>query len=454
MNFKPFFYVIGGILLFTTGMKAGEVYTTNNFHKKMGSHKKTYDPYIESVISSWEILNNDFTNVITDDKKAKIRDGMITSMLSSVDPHAVWWTQKTIEKLNNHIDGKYIGVGIKFEKDSSGLKILSVLKGSPAENKGIVKGDHIKSVNTKDVNKQYSEVINIINDDNIKKLNLEINGKSIEIEKHPISNFNVFSSIEDLGDNGKWLRLQVNEFQLSTVNEIVSQIRDSWYPLSKNPNNGIILDLRGSPGGVVDVSSGIASLFLPENKDIVKLQLNRTKEVIPYKTVLYPREGFTKWVKEAPLIIWCDDFSASAAEILVSGLKEQGRTAWIIGENTYGKGTIQKTFPVSGAGAMTLTVGFYKTVNNEYLQWKGVTPDVIIKYPDIIKDGIAKQKEKYLTNSLTPPYQKERKDKPIYMDLPKNLKISSVELYKNITISALSLSQSYSDYLKLPHEKQ
>lgn len=454
MKLKPFFYVIGGVLLFTTGMKAGERYATNNFHKKMDNNKETYDPYIKSIVSSWEILNKDFTNIIPDDKKAQIRDNMINSMLSSIDPHAVWWNQKTIEKLNNHIDGKYIGVGIKFEKDSSGLKILSVLKGSPADNKGIVKGEYITFVNKKDVNKQYNEVINIISDDNVKKLNIEINNKNIEIEKNPISNFNVFSSIEDLGDDGKWLRLQVNEFQLSTVNELVNQIRDSWYPLSKNPNNGIILDLRGSPGGVVDVSSGIASLFLPENKDIVKVHLNRSKEVIPYKTVLYPREGFTKWIKEAPLIVWCDDFSASAAEILVSGLKEQGRTAWVIGENTYGKGTIQKTFPIIGSGAMTLTVGFYKTVNNEYLQWKGVTPDVIIKYPDIIKNGIAKQKEKYLTNSLTPPYQKEIQDKPIYMDLPKNMKINSIDLYKKITIDALNLSRSYSDYVKLSDEKQ
>lgn len=453
MKLKPLFYILGGVMLLITGAKIGEFYTVKDFNKKMENYEKTNDPYLKSIISSWRILDNNFTNKISNTKKAEIRDSMLNSMLSSVDPHAVWWNRENISKLNNHINGKYLGIGITFEKDLKGLKITSVLKDSPADKKGLKSGQYIISVNKKNVEKQYLEVIKIIKNDEDINLELNIDGKEILITKEAISNFNVISSIEDFGNNGKWLRLQINEFQLTTVDEIVKQIRESWYPLSKENKNGIILDLRGSPGGVVDVAAGLASLFMSQNKDIVSLYLNRPKETIPYKTVLYPREGFSKWVKEAPLIIWCDDFSASAAEILISGLKEQGRTAWVIGEKTYGKGTIQKTFTVNDYGAMTFTVGFYKTVNREYLQWEGIQPDVIIKYPEILRKQIDKNKERFLVNSLTPPNEKKNNGNIIYMDLPKDMKLNSVELYNKITIDTLNLAKSYSDYLMRFHEK-
>lgn len=394
--------------MFGLGYNLGE----RNNDKKNSDDFIIKNPDLITIAKTWKSVEDNFAYKLDKDNQTKMKDAAIQAMLLSIDPHSYWWNSNSQNILEEKIKGEYGGIGIRylFDDRDKKYKIIAIKDKSSADKAGLKINDIILRVN--DIYYEDPAFNDAFKGEIGTKINLDIlrDGKEIKIEmqRQKVSNFSTYSKVEAINDD-KWVNIRITEFQEKTVNDVVNEIRNNWYTNDK-PNKGIILDLRGSPGGLVDVSAGVASLFLPADKKVTSIKERNNHNVV-FDTMKYSTEAWTKWAKEVPLIIWVDDKTASAAEILTSALKDNKRTLFVIGTPTYGKGTVQRTFPITPKEQATFTIGFYTTPNNHYLQWKGVVPDVRIKFPDQIEEERNYQKEKNIKGSLMPP-TKEDSNKP------------------------------------------
>lgn len=402
--------------IFFSGVYIGEAINEKKHEKDI----IVTNPNLITFIKTWDIVQDNFVYSLTEDKQNKMKNAAIQAMLSSIDPHSAWWDSSSKDILSEKLKGEYGGIGIRyiFDDKNKNFKVISIKKDGPADKAGIKINDILYKVNSvfyKDPNfmddfkgKIGSKVsLQIIRDKKVYNL---------EMLREKINNFSVYSKIIKISQNN-WLNIRITDFQETTVNDIASEIRNNWYS-NKNPNYGIILDLRGSPGGLVDVSSGVSSLFLQPNQKVTSIN-ERNNNKIDFKTVNFPTESWTKWAKSVPLIIWVDDNTASAAEILASSLRDNGRTTFIIGSSTFGKGTVQRTFPINLKEQATFTIGFYKTPTNRYLQWKGVVPDVLFEYPLDFKNELKKYHEQSINESLQPPLKEKDIEAKIKLEISK-----------------------------------
>lgn len=429
--------ILGIVLLscmFGFGYYLGE---RNNEQKHYNDFIIT-NPDLITIAKTWSTIEDNFAYALDKEKQEKMKDSAIQSMLSSIDPHSYWWNSTNQNKLEEKIKGEYGGIGIRYIFDGKNVKIIAIKEKSPADKAGLKINDIILKVN--DISYEAPNFNDSFKGKVGTKIILDIkrDEKDLKIEmvRRKVTNFSAYSNIETIG-NDKWLNVRITEFQEKTVDDVVNEIRNHWYTNDK-PNKGIILDLRGSPGGLVDVSAGVASLFLSENKKVTRIKERNNHDVV-FDTIKYSTEAWTKWAKEAPLIIWVDDKTASAAEILASALKDNNRSLFVIGVPTYGKGTVQRTFPITPKEQATFTIGFYKTPSEHYLQWKGVIPDVLIKFPNEIEKNL--QKEKNMEGSLKPPIEENNDKSKIEIGISDNeLKTNNDEIYLDKTQQILKLN--------------
>lgn len=390
------------LAVFCGGFYGGKLYNQKEHEKDL----VVKDKNISDIVKTWSIIDNNFIYPLSEKQKEKMRDGAIQGMMSKIDPHSAWWNKANQETLSDKLKGEYGGVGIRYvlDKKDKSYHVIAVKKNGPADKAGIESGDILLKING-----LGSDNVNFINgfrgevgsDIEIEfSHNKVIN--TVKIKREKIEAFGVYSTVASIG-GAEWLTIRIADFQETTVNEVAAAIRDNWYKLNKD-HNGIIIDLRGSPGGLVDVSSGVASLFLPPHKNVVNIE-TRDSEKMVFDTVSYPTEAWTLWAKETPMIIWTDKTTASAAEILVAALKENNRVRFTLGSKTFGKGSVQTTLPVSENEKATLTVGFYTTPDKHYLQWHGVVPDVELAYPSLIQNSLNNVSEKNMVASLAPPVE-------------------------------------------------
>lgn len=424
--------------MFGLGYNLGE----RNNEKKHDNDYIITNPDLITISRTWKTIEDNFAYPLDKDKQSKMKDSAIQAMLSTIDPHSYWWNAANQNKLEEKIKGEYGGIGIRylFDDKDKNIKVIAIKEKSPADRAGLKINDIILKAN--DISFEDPAFYDAFKGEVGTKIILDIKRgeKDLKVEmiRRKVTNFSAYSKIETI-DNNKWLNVRITEFQEKTVDDMVNEIRNHWYA-NDMPNKGIILDLRGSPGGLVDVSAGVASLFLTEKKNVTSIKERNNHDVV-FDTVKYSTEAWTKWAKEVPLIIWVDDKTASAAEILASALKDNKRTLFVIGTTTYGKGTVQRTFPITPKEQATFTIGFYKTPDDHYLQWKGVIPDVLIKFPQEIEHERSLQKEKSIEGSLMPPV-KENGNKPkIEIGISNDeLKTNSDDIYLDKTKQVLKLN--------------
>ncbi len=332
---------------------------------------KYYDPTLNG--QDWTKWNKHYIDQIKTEEDAYVA---INSMLASLDdPYSRFLNREEFKEQNTNIDAKIVGIGVNIMSVSGKILIISVVDGTPAQKSGIMAGDIILKVNGKDVSgKTISDVAALIRGEINTKVKLELlrDKKRLtkEISREEIHIKNIKASVIDKNIG----YIQIISFISS---DMTKEFVDA---LNKTQNcQGLIIDLRGNTGGLMPNAVVIADMFLTQGHIVSIVDRDKQKAVINAQAKPY--------AINKPLVILIDEGTASASEILSGALKDNQK-AILVGKRTYGKGMIQRIYPMPNQTGMNLTIAKYLTPKGIDINKKGISPDYEVEYTtkDFIND--------------------------------------------------------------------
>ncbi len=332
---------------------------------------KYYDPTLNG--QDWMRWNRHYIDRIKTKEDAYVA---INSMLASLDdPYSKFLDEKEYLEQTTNIDAKIVGIGVNIISASGKVIIISVVEDTPAAQKGLKAGDIIMKVDGVNVaGKSVSDVASVIRGEEGKSVTLEIlrgkNKLTAVIPREEIKIKNIKAEVLDQNIG----YIQISSFISS---DLSSEFIEALTKTEKCP--GLIIDLRGNAGGLMPNAIFIADMFLPEGHIVSIVDRNHQKSDIDAQTKPY---AITK-----PVVLLIDEASASASEILSGALKDN-KKAILVGKRTYGKGMIQKIYPLPNATGMNLTIAKYLTPKGYDINKSGIAPDYEVDYTeyDFIND--------------------------------------------------------------------
>ena len=297
-------------------------------------------------------------------------NGAIKGMLETLDPHSNFLTADVYRDMKIDTSGKFGGVGIEVGMKDEVLTVLAPLEDSPAWKAGVLPGDKIVKINGEST-KGYSlsEAVTKMRGKNGSVVNLTIYRKgwtsfrTLPLKRQEIKIRSVRSELIEPGFG--YVRLSsFNENAAKDVKNAIDQLE------KKEKLRGLIFDLRMNPGGLLDQAVDVASLFIDEG--VVVSTIGRDPE---QKEIRNARKGMAK--KDLPLVVLVNSSTASAAEIVAAALQDHHR-AMVIGDTTFGKGSVQTIIDLGSEMGLKLTIARYFTPNGVSIQEKGVVPDIFL----------------------------------------------------------------------------
>lgn len=317
-------------------------------------------------------------NYYRDVSRGELNDGSIAGMVDALrrrhkeDRFSHYFDPRQAQILDQETEGRFTGVGLSVIEVKRGLKAIEVFKGSPAAEAGIEPDDVIVSVNERSIAGESSDLSTAkIKGPEGTEVTLGVlrpsTGKvrRLTIERQEISTPTVESSIRRVGGE----RLGYVHL-LGFSRGANGSLRDSVQSLERRGAEGILLDLRGNPGGLLTEAILTASVFLPQGEKVVTT-VGRTEGKHVYRAAGDP-------VPRRPMVVLIDRGTASAAEILASALADHG-LAEVVGTRSFGKGLFQNVIDLSNGGRLDISVGKFFTEDGISLAPKGIQPDVFAK---------------------------------------------------------------------------
>jgi carboxyl-terminal processing protease len=314
-----------------------------------------------------EKINKEYVDEVD---QSKSMDAAINGLLQSLDPYSAYMTPESFESMQTETSGKFGGLGIEVGMESGVVKVISPIDNTPAAEAGLKAGDYIIKINNTQVQgKSLIEAVDLMRGP--VGSSIEITVRRRDLKKALIFNITreiiqVQSVKSELIDNN------IGYIRLTSFNENSSeQIKKKVKKLNQNKNlKGYILDLRNNPGGLLSQAIKISDFFL-ENGEIVSTKSRKVSE---------NRKWFAKKgdiIDGKTLIVLINYGSASASEIVAGALKDHKR-AIILGESSYGKGSVQSIIPLKNRGAIRLTIAKYYLPSGKSISDVGVSPDIEI----------------------------------------------------------------------------
>lgn len=328
---------------------------------------------IQKIETALKLVESNYVEKVDENK---LVDGAIDGMMDALgDPFSTYMAPETAQQFSEEIEGSFTGIGAEVSMENGNVVVVSPIKGSPAEKAGIQPKDILLSVNG-----QSFEGLNL--NDAVKKIrgpkgteaNVKVKreGSSAVLEfkiiRDDIAMETVYSRMENDGIG----IIEVTEFSSNTGERFKKELT----ALEKKGLKGLIIDVRNNPGGVLDVVEEMSGLFVPKGKVIVQVEdKNKQREQSVSK-------GASAG-KTYPIIVLTNKGSASASEIMAGALKESAG-AKLIGETTYGKGTVQSGFTreIGDGSLLKITIAKWLTPNGEWIHKKGIKPDIAVAQPD------------------------------------------------------------------------
>jgi len=306
------------------------------------------------------------TNYVGEINDLELLRGAIKGMVESLnDPYSEYYTPDEFKDFNESVSGTYEGIGVVITLRDKYITVVSVFSGSPAERAGIKAGDRFIEIDGRDITGlSTAEVTKRIMGEKGTKVNIVVNrnGETLkfEVERDIVKINPIESKIFGKGIG----YIKINQFNENTVENLDKTLDE----FKKNGVVGIVLDLRNNPGGYLDQAIEVAKRFVPQGP-IVNLVTRDGKT-----------QTFMSDSEPSPfsLVVLVNGGSASASEVLAGAIKDRN-VGVLVGEQTFGKGMVQRTLSLGALGGIKLTTAYYTTPNGTNINNTGITPDVVIE---------------------------------------------------------------------------
>ncbi|MEO6624267.1 MAG: S41 family peptidase [Burkholderiaceae bacterium] len=339
---------------------------------------------MQQLAAVFNMVKSDYVEPV--DEKKLITDA-ISGMVNSLDPHSQYFDKKTFREFREGTSGRFVGVGIEITQEDGLVKIVTPIEGSPAFRAGLKTNDLITRVDDTAIKGlTLNEAVKRMRGEPNTPVTLTIFRKDenrtfpVTITREEIRTVSVRGKVLEPGY--AWIRL--SQFQERTVDDFVRKVEEVY---KQEPNlKGLVLDLRNDPGGLLDAAVAVSAAFLPENVNVVSTngQLADSKFVYKASPEYYQRRGspdplkrLPAALKNLPLVVLVNEGSASASEIVAGALQDYKR-ATIMGNQTFGKGSVQTVRPLGPDTGLKITTARYYTPSGRSIQAKGIVPDVMI----------------------------------------------------------------------------
>ena len=347
-------------------------------------------PQFGKLVAVYQLIKANYVEPVDDTKLLK---GAIDGMLSSLDPHSSYLDGASLQRLETMIDGRYSGLGLSVVMDDGAVKVVSPMRGSPAEKAGLKAGDYITHLDGK---LYYGGEI----DDAVSKMRGEA-GTSIRLTifrpgRDEPFDVTVTRGVIDLKPVTSKLEgnigiVSVNEFSRNVGNEVNAAIQQMKQQ-SGGKMSGLVLDLRSNPGGSLDEAVSLSDLFLTSGT-IVSQRGRIASENEYYRAESMIRGDGSRGL---PVVVLIDAGSASASEIVAGALQDNHR-AVIMGERSFGKGSVQQMINLDRNSAIKITTARYYTPLGKSVQEGGIEPD--IRVPQLSDPDARKRSERMVRES-------------------------------------------------------
>ncbi len=353
---------IKSVLVFSLlGTLAGTAHcaSSNGKYDDMKRFSKAYD-----------LIRNGY---VRDVDNEEIMNGAIKGMLEGLDPHSTFLSKDDFKEMQEATSGEFFGVGIEISTENNQLIVVSPIEDTPADKAGLKAGDIILAIDgqpAQDMTTQ--EAVSKIRGPKGSEVELLILHKeakapvSVKIVRDAIPLVSVKSRFLD-NDGYLWVRL--TRFNDRTTAELMDALKEK---AQKAPIKGIVLDLRNNPGGLFKQSVTVADAFL--KKGAIVSMRGRGGKILETHEAKSANSDVT-----CPLVVLVNQGSASASEIVAGALQDQNR-AVIIGERSFGKGSVQKIEPLGDGTAIKMTIARYYTPNGRSIQAEGIQPDLEVAF--------------------------------------------------------------------------
>ncbi|MFN2099303.1 S41 family peptidase [Altererythrobacter sp. MF3-039] len=329
-------------------------------------------PEFSRFLAVYELVKDNYVEKVDDEVLIR---GAINGMLGALDPHSSYAVGSDFQRLQSVIDGNYSGLGLSVVMDDGAVRVISPFRGSPAEDAGIKAGDYITHIDGKllyggDIDDAVAQMrgpagtainLTIFRSGRDEPLELRVTRGVIELE--PVTH-----KLHD-GNIGV---ISVNEFS----RDVGSDVFSAWESLRKEASgrlDGLVLDLRSNPGGQVEEAVALSDLFLDKGRILSERGRARGSTYVWNAETVYRGDI----AAQVPMIVLIDVGSASASEIVAGALQDH-RRAVIMGQRSFGKGSVQSIYPLGRGAAVKLTTARYFTPSGHSLQEGGIKPDIAV----------------------------------------------------------------------------
>ena len=362
MKVKNYFkYIFAIIVIILLGI-SDKVYSQN------------IDKLYEKIDLFSEVLEKIQNEYVDEINQADVMDSAINGVLQSLDPYSAYMNPKIFKESQIETSGEFGGLGIEVSMEAGVVKVISPIDDTPAAKAGIKAGDYIVRINGEQVQgKTLMEAVNLMRGPEGTSIEITVRRKSLrkaKIFKITREIIEIESVISKIVDN------KVGYLRLRAFNENSSnQLKKEISKIEKNKKLvGYILDLRNNPGGLLSQAITISDFFLDDG-EIVSTRGRKKRE----NRKFFAKSGDK--INGKPLIVLINGGSASASEIVAGALQDQKR-AILLGETTFGKGSVQSIIPLKNKGAIRLTISKYYLPSGKSISEVGVVPDIRVEEED------------------------------------------------------------------------
>lgn len=374
---KAILAILFAVIVFVFGFATGSSYddgTKNITNSNDTKSKSPFDFGNTSIGGNWkkldEIKKQLETYYLGELDQDKMVEGAIKGMVNSLgDPYTVYYNPEEFQKLMQDNAGKFVGVGIQVSPKDGYITVVSPIEGGPAKEAGIIAGDKISKINgTAYTDKQMEDAVSVMRGKEGEEVTLTIlrdgKEKDYKIVRREIKMSSVSAEMIDANT----ALITLSQFNDGTAKEFETALND----MKSKGMKGLILDLRGNPGGYLNECVDIASNFIEKNK-VVVYQIDKNERKVEEKSKGGNYIGL-------PMVVLIDGGSASASEVLTGAFKDY-QTATIIGSKSYGKGIVQSILKVGNGAGLKVTVSSFFSPNGINIHKTGIVPEIVVEYP-------------------------------------------------------------------------